>query len=281
MKIAVSAESTCDLGKDLIEKFGIKTIPFEVVLGNDFYKDGEVKAEDIFDFVAKNKILPKTNAINEFEYTEYFQNIKNEYDAVIHVSLSSNISSSCANAKRAAENMENVFVVDSLTLSSGIGLLVLYAKKLVDEGLSAQEIYEKVQNRTSSVQASFVVERLDYLYKGGRCSSLARFGANLLKLRPRIVLKDGKMGSDKNYKGKMGSVIAKYGKDIFADFNTPDLENVFITCSSATEEMMNAAREAVKDLGFKNVYETRAGATITSHCGENTLGILYFNDGVK
>lgn len=279
MKIAISAESTHDLNQALIERYDVKTVPFEIVLKDQCFKDGEICAEEIFAFVEKEKGLPKTNALNEFEYTEYFESLKKDYDAVIHICLSGEMSSSCNNAKRAAQSVGNVYIVDSRNLSTGIGLLVIYARELADMGLEPLEIQKRVQERTSAVQASFIVEKLDYLYKGGRCNSLALLGANLLKIRPRIVVKDGKMSSDKKYRGSMGSVISKYGRELFEEFNTPDLSRVFITYSSATEEMVAAAKEVVSELGFKEVFETRAGATVTSHCGANTLGILYFNDG--
>jgi DegV family protein with EDD domain len=279
MKIAISAESTCDLSKELIEKYDVKVIPFHVTLGNETFKDGELTTEEIFKFVDEKKTLPKTNALNEFEYTEYFEELKKDYDAVIHICLSSGLSSSCNNAMRAAKEVKNVFVVDSLSLSTGIGLLVLYARKLANDGYTPQDIYEKVQARVEKLQVSFVIERLDYLYKGGRCNALSLLGANILKIRPRIVVKNGKMGSDKKYSGTMDKVVAKYGAEVLEEFDTPDLENVFITYTTATPEMVAAAMAAVKEAGFKNVYETHAGCTIASHCGGNTLGILYFNDG--
>ncbi|MBR2384972.1 MAG: DegV family protein [Clostridia bacterium] len=281
MKIAVSVESTNDLTVELLEKYDIKVIPYEIVLGNNVYKDGELSVQELFDFVDKNKILPKTNALNEFEYTEFFEGLKKEYDGVVHIALSSGVTSSCGNAERAASNLENVFVVDSLSLSTGIGMLAIYARELAESGEDAKTIYEKVKARVPNVQASFVIERLDYLHKGGRCSSLALFGANLLHIRPRIVLKNGKMSSDKKYRGNMASVVDKYCNDVFTDYNTPDLDKVFITYTTATPEMISVARNACEKIGFKNIYETHAGGTIASHCGANTIGILYFNDGNK
>ena len=136
-----------------------------------------------------------------------------------------------------------------------------------------------VAERSKNLQVSFVVERLDYLYKGGRCNSLQLLGANLLKIRPRIVLKDGKMSSDKKYKGNMASVVAKYAAELFTEYNSPDLTRVFITCSTATEEMISAAMKACEDMGFKEIYQTNTGCTVASHCGANTLGIIFFNDG--
>lgn len=279
MKIAISAESTHDLGKDLVEKNGVCFIPYNIVLGDKIFKDGEISTEEIFTYVDQNGTLPKTNAINEYEYTEYFEQLRKEYDAVVHVCLSSGLSSSCSNAIRAGKNVSNVYVVDSLNLSTGIGLLVMYACQLRDKGVDAKTIYEMLESRKEKVQASFVIERLDYLYKGGRCNSLQLFGANLLRLRPRIVVKDGKMSADKKYRGNMEKVVSKYCQETLDEFDTPSLDMVFITYSSATPEMVKSAREALEYRGFKNIYETTAGCTISSHCGGNTLGILYFNDG--
>lgn len=279
MKIAISVESTNDLSRELLDKYDIKVIPYHIILGNEEITDGERSAEDIFAFVDKNKILPKTTAINRFEYEEYFSSLKKEYDAVVHITLSGEITSACANAIAAATSFENVFAVDSKSLSTGIGLLAIYARELADAGVSPADIAEKLTERREKLQVSFVVEKLEYLYKGGRCSSLQLLGANLLKIRPRIVLKNGKMVSDKKYRGRMDAVIAKYCDDVLADFSTPDLSRVFITYTTATPEMVQAARSALENRGFKDIFETRAGCTIASHCGANTLGILYFNDG--
>ena len=279
MKIAVSVESTNDLSKELLQKYDIKVIPFQIVLGDKSFKDGEVTVQEMFNYVDENGVLPKTNALNEFEYTEFFTELKKEYDGIIHVTLSSGLTSSCGNAKRAAENFENVFVVDSLSLSTGIGLLAIYARELANAGKSATEIAKLVEERTAKISCTFVIERLDYLHKGGRCSSLALFGANLLKLRPRIIVKEGKMSSDKKYKGSMPSVVARYCAETLGEFNTPDLERVFITYTTAMPEMLENAENALKAAGFKNIYHAHAGGTIASHCGANTLGIIYFNDG--
>ena len=281
MKIAVSVESTNDLSKELLEKYDIKVIPYTITLGDMTFKDGEHTTQEMFEYVDKYNTLPKTTALNEYEYTEFFKGMLESYDAVVHICLSSGITSSCGNAERAAKNVENAYVVDSKSLSTGIGLLAIYARELAEEGLSAAEITEKVQARAEKLQVSFVIERLDYLYKGGRCSSIQLLGANLLKIRPRIVLKDGKMISDKKFRGSMGGVVAKYCAETLKDFDTPDLKRAFITYTTATTEMAEAARKACETAGFKEILETRAGGTIASHCGANTLGILYFNDGEK
>ena len=277
MKIAITAESTIDLPRELLEKYDIKTLPFTVILGDKDYKDGEITAQDIFKFVEENKILPKTSAINEAQYTEFFESVLKDYNAVVHFCLSSQISSACNNAKLAAEQLNNVYIVDSRSLSTGIALLAIYARELAESGKSAEEIYNLCENRTNDVQASFVVKKLDYLHKGGRCSSIALLGANLLSIRPEIVLNDGKMISAKKYLGKMEKVIEKYCKDVIAENPNPDKKYAFVTYTTATEEMVNIAKSALQNAGFETIYETTAGATITSHCGENTLGILFLN----
>ncbi len=283
MKIAISTESTSDMTKEMLEKYDIHILPYEIMLGDKTFYDGELTTQEMFDYVDKTGTLPKTAAINEFRYTEYFESLLKDYDGVVHISLSSGLTSSTNNAIIAANNLKNCYAVDSKSLSTGIALLAIYARKLADKGLTPKEIYEAVNKRVPHLQVSFVVERLDYLYKGGRCSSLALLGANLLKIRPRIVVKndDGKMVSDKKYRGKMEQVVEKYCADTLAEFNTPDKSVGFVTYTSATEGMAANAIRAMKEAGFEEIYETRAGGTIASHCGANTLGILYINDGDK
>lgn len=279
MKTLITAESTIDLPKELLEKYQIKTIPYMVLLGDKDFKDGEIEPTEIFKFVDEKKILPKTSAINKQQYTDFFKENLKSCDAIVHFSLSGQITSSTQNAKDAAAELENVYVVDTQSLSTGIALLAIYARKLADSGLEAKEIYEKASARVPSVQASFVVKKLEYLYKGGRCSALAYFGANLMKIRPQIILKDGKMGVHRKYRGNMDKVVENYCKDTLDEFNNPDLSVGFVTYTTATPEMVEAAKRSLQEKGFKTIYETRAGATISSHCGENTLGILYINDG--
>lgn len=279
MKIAISMESTCDLPKELLKKYDFKTVPYSVILGDDVLLDNEEVPPKIFEYVEKTGVLPKTSAINEVAFKEYFSNLLKDYDAVIHITLSMGITSSGSHAIAVAEKLKNVYIIDSKSLSTGIALLGIYAKKLADQGLEPQEIVEKVEARVPHVQASFVVERLDYLYKGGRCNALSLFGANLLKIRPQIVLKEGLMKPAKRYRGKMPKVITDYCKDTLEEFDTPDKSVGFVTYTTATPEMLENATTALKNAGFKEIYQTVAGGTITSHCGEHVLGILYLNDG--
>lgn len=279
MKIAITAESTVDMPKELLEKFNIKTLPYTILLGDDIELDGEGIADKIFEYVGKTKILPKTSAINDVQYKEFFDEILKDYDAIVHISLSSGLSSSFSNARRVSEEYNNVKVIDSASLSTGIALLAVYASELAKQGYGLEEIVQMVEKRVPFVQASFVLKRLDYLFKGGRCSRLQLFGANLLKLRLQILVDGGKMEPAKKFRGNMESCIMEYVDETLATFNNPDLENVFITYSSASPETVEKIREKLKARGFKNIYDTRASGTITSHCGEDCLGILYINDG--
>ena len=279
MKIALSAESTVDFQSDLIKKYDLNITPFTILLGDKCAEDGDITTQEIIEFVNKNNVLPKTSAVNESQYDEFFAKLLKDNDAIIHFTISSEISSAYNNAVNSSKKFKNVYIVDSRSLSTGIGLQVIYARKLIDKGLDIQEIYEKCQKRVPSVQASFILKRLDYLYKGGRCSSLALLGANILKIRPQIIVKDGKMISGKKYRGEYEHNVISYVNDTLEQFNNPDLEEVFITYTTANPDTVAKVKEILSERGFKNIHETNANATITSHCGENTIGILYINDG--
>jgi DegV family protein with EDD domain len=215
------------------------------------------------------------------QFDEHFDKLLQDYDAVVHFSLSSELSCAYSNAVRSAEKYKNVFVIDTKTLSTGIALLAIYGAELVSKGVHAKEVYEKCLKRVPFVQASFELNRLDYLFKGGRCSSLAYFGANLLKIRPQILVKDGKMISGKKYRGSYEHVVKNYCQDTLQMFDNPDLTRAFVTYTTADESVVNTAKEYLENAGFKEILVTRAGGTITSHCGENCLGILFMNDGEK
>lgn len=277
-KIAISLDSACDLSKELIEKYDFKIIPFGVNLGDKFFYDGEITPEEIFEYADNNKTLPKTNAVNEEAFKEHFAKILNDYDAIIHFSISSEMSSAYQNAVNASKNFKNVYVVDSRTLSTAISLEAIYAKKLTETMDDPAKIVELVKKRIPAVQASFIIERLDYLYKGGRCSGLALLGANLLKIRPEIEVLNGNMKNTEKFRGKMADCVTKYCRATLEKYNHPDKSVIFITHSVADKELVDAAKAVVSEYGFENVYETTTGCTVSSHCGKNTLGILYIND---
>lgn len=275
MKIAISTESACDLPKALIEEYDIHVLPYHLVIGDEEYLDGELSADEVIARAEQKRVLPKTAAINESEFTEHFGKLLADYDAVVHISLSSEITSATGNARAAAAKAGNVYVVDSRTLSSGIGLLAVYAAELARAGLTAVEIAARVAEKTAYVQCSSVIEKTDYLYKGGRCNSLAHFGANLLKIRPRITVRRGKIGTDRKYHGNILRVLERYCREILADF-PPDKGMAIVVYTTATPEMIAVGRKACENAGFERVYEAQAGGTVTSHCGSHVLGIMYF-----
>ena len=281
MKIAITTETTCDLSQDLIAKNDIKVLPLTVILGEKSGLDGiDITPQDIFDYAENHKDLPRTSAVNEFSYEDFFGKVLKKYDAIVHIALSSGLSSSYENAVNVSKRLKNVFVIDSLNLSTGIGLQVLYACRLRDKGFSPEEIVKRVEARRSSVQASFFVNTIDYLYKGGRCSKVAAIGAIVLKIKPQILVKqDGKMVPGSKYFGRKTQACKAYCEDVLKTFNNPDKSIIFITHTHANEEVVEVARNILKERGFSNIVETYAGATITSHCGQGTLGILYYNDG--
>ena len=277
MKIVISAESTIDLPKELLDKYNIMTTPFTINLGDELIEDHFGVSKEIFEFVDKSKKLPKTSAVSPDQFKTHFENLKKDYDAIVHVSLSSLISSAYNNACMVAKEMENVYVVDSKSLSTGIALLAIKGKDLIDEGKDAKEIFETLQALTPKVEASFVLERLNYLHKGGRCSALALLGANILKIKPQIILSVGRMIVGKKYMGNMTKVVDKYIDDLLDNNPNPILEHVFITHSSPMPEAEKILTEKLENRGFKYIHNTLAGGTISSHCGPNCIGVLFLN----
>ena len=277
MKIVISAESTIDLPKELLDKYNIKTTPFTINLGDELIEDHFGVSKEIFEFVDKSKKLPKTSAVSPDQFKTHFENLKKDYDAIVHVSLSSLISSAYNNACMVAKEMENVYVVDSKSLSTGIALLAIKGKDLIDEGKDAKEIFETLQALTPKVEASLVLERLNYLHKGGRCSALALLGANILKIKPQIILSVGRMIVGKKYMGNMTKVVDKYIDDLLDSNPNPILEHVFITHSSPMPEAEKILTEKLENRGFKYIHNTLAGGTISSHCGPNCIGVLFLN----
>lgn len=277
MKICVSAESTVDLSKELLKKYNIHTTPFGINFNDQLVEDGEGVAEEIFAFVEKSKVLPKTSAVSPEQYENYFTELKKDYDAIIHITLSSNMSCAYNNACLIAREMENVYVIDSKNLSTGIALLAIYASSLVKKGLSAEEINYMVNARVDKVKSSFVLDQLKYMYKGGRCNAVTLLGANLLKIKPQIVVSNGKMGVGKKYRGAINKVIETYANDVIAELGDTDKSIVFITHSSEMTEAEKIVEEKLKSAGFETIYNTFAGGTICSHCGPGCLGILYMD----
>ena len=278
--IIISTDSTSDLPKELIEKYDIKVLPLSIVSDTDSKKDGvEINARDVFEYQRKNGKLLKTAAANMVEWGEFFDSF-GENDGIINFTISGEMSSTFTNSRVAAEEREGVYSIDSQNLSTGIGLLILTACDLREQGLSAKEIYEKIEALKPLVRSSFVIDTLEFLHKGGRCSAVAALGANLLKLKPCIEVANGKMGVAKKYRGKITDVIRSYVKDKLADYDKINNEKVFITHTMDDENMfiVDEMVAYVKDnYDFKNVYVSTAGCTVSVHCGPNTLGILYID----
>ena len=284
MKIKLITDSSSDVSLEFYKKNNIRVIPIAVILGDSEYRDlYDMTVQDIFDFVAKTKKLPKTAATGAETFKKIFEEECSDGSHVIYIGLGSALSTTFASAKKAENEINNgrVHCIDSKNLSTGEMLLLLYAKDLIDSNkYSPEEIVRKIEDRVSSVQTSFVVDTLEYLYKGGRCSMLAMFGANLLKLKPKLQVIDGKIVSTDKYRGKMLPVYLKYVDDTLAKFNNPDTTRCFITHASADEELVSEVVKHVKEKNiFKEVIESVANGTVTSHCGKGTLGILYINDG--
>ena len=279
MRIRISADSTCDLSKELLEKYDVAITPLYIRLGEKDLRDSiEVTRDDIFSYVERTKSIPTTAAVNVGDYVDFFTKVKEEgYDGIVHFTISADMSSCYQNACLAAGTFENVYIVDSRTLSTGIGHLVLDACELRDEGKTAKEIFDILEERKQKLDVSFVLDTLRYLALGGRCNSLLAFGANILNIKPSIQVKEGKMGVDKKYRCSFERAVVRYINDKLADHDSLNLKRIFITDSGCSDEVRNAAEEAVlKNAPFAEVIHTRAGCTISSHCGPNCIGILFY-----
>ena len=277
MKIKILSDSTCDLSQQILEQHNISLIPLTVVKDGQQYKDGvSITPSDIFAHVAAGGDLCSTSANSVGEYADEFAKYAKEYDGVLVINLGSGFSSCYQNACIAASDFDNVKVVDSQNLSTGQGLVVLEACRLAKECASLEELQEKVQAFTEKVEASFLVDKLTYLAKGGRCSSVAALGANLLNLKPCIDVKDGKMGVSKKYRGKYIKCLTSYVQERLEGREDIRRDVVFVTMTSVEPDEYAAVLEAVKQYGqFETVYETLAGCTVSCHCGPGTLGVLF------
>ena len=277
MNIKITSDSTCDLSKELVEKYDIAVIPLTVIKDGKNYSDGvDITTADIFAHVAGGGDLCTTAALNIDEYMTVFNRYAGQYDGVIHINISSGFSSCYQNACLAAEEFDNVRVIDSKNLSTGQGLIVLKACELAKTCQSLDELVEKINEITPKVEASFLLDRLEYMVKGGRCSSAAALGANLLGLKPCIEVKDGKMGVVKKYRGNYSKCLASYVKERLANRDDLDREHLFVTRTPVSDDCLHAVENAVTEFAdFENVYWTEAGCTVSCHCGPGTLGVLF------
>lgn len=277
MRVKIISDSTCDLSPELLERYDIAITPLCVIKdGKEFHDGVDITPADIFAHVDGGGELCSTAAVSQFEYTEMFTRYAKEYDEVVQINIGSNFSCCYQNACLAAQEFDNVFVVDSGNLSTGQGLLVVAAAKLAQQGVSGIEIAERVRALVPKVEASFLIERLDYMRKGGRCSTVAALGANLLKLKPCIEVREGKMSVCKKYRGSFEKCIRQYVKERLDGRTDIAGDLAFITHPACQKNVVDAAMEEAARYGaFDEVIETRAGCTVSCHCGPDTLGILF------
>lgn len=277
MAIKITSDSTSDLTPELLARYDITILPLYVSLGSDTYRDGvDVHPDDLFSYVDRTGQLPSTAAVNVADYQSCFSKFSPNYDAVIHINIGSDFSSCYQNACLAAEDFDNVYVVDSCNLCNGHGLVVMEAALRAERGDTAENIVTYLKELTERVETSFVVDKLDYLVKGGRCSSAAALGANLLKLKPCIELTDGKMHVGKKYRGSFDKVLQDYVRDRLSGRQDLALDRIFLVHTRCDAETVEAVRQEIKKYAnFGEIIETVAGSTISCHCGPNTLGIMF------
>ena len=277
MNIKILSDSTCDLSQDLLTQNNITLIPLTVIKDGEPYSDGvTITPQDIFDHVAAGGGLCSTTAVNVGEYEDWFAKYARDYDGVILINISSEFSSCHQNARLAADNFDNVRVIDSRNLSTGQGLVVLKACELAKTATDLDQLQAELNAFTEKVEASFVLDRLEYMVKGGRCSSAAALGANLLNLKPCIEVKNGKMSVVKKYRGNYSKCLASYVKDRLSGRDDIAHGTLFVTRTPVSQDCLDAVAAAVSECKpFQNTYWTEAGCTVSCHCGPGTLGVLF------
>ena len=280
MSFIISSDSTCDLNAEQIAKENIKIYALTIFLGGKQYRDNvDITIDQVLKFVDDGGDLPKTSAVSVDEYVDFFKELTADGSQVIHFNISSKDSSCYDHAVAASKMVEGVFVVDSMQLSSGQGLLIMKACDMRAKGMTAKEVFDEIERMKLNARTSFVVDRLDYLHKGGRCSLIALIGAKILKLHPHISMINGALTVKKKYSGNMLRCIRQYVSDLAEEFKSYDKTRVFITHCNADPELVEAAKEKVKELfDFNEIIETHAGTTVGSHCGKNTLGVLFITE---
>ena len=274
--IKITTDSTCDLPKQLLEQYDITVFPLGIVKAGKLYHDGvDIRTADISAHVEAGGEITTTNAVNAADYEDTFRSLAGKYDAVIHINIGSGFSCCCQNAKLAAEEVPEVYVVDSENLTVGHGLLVLAAAEAAEEGKSVAEILNLLEDMVPRLETSFVLDRLDYMKKGGRCSSVTALGANLLKLHPCVEVIGNKMSVTKKYRGNIAKVVGDYVRDRLRDRTDLDCSRAFLVDTCPGDELAAIAREVLREDGrFGEILEAKAGCTIFCHCGPNTLGLI-------
>ncbi len=282
-KVRIMADSTCDLSKELIQKYGIGILPLNIVMDDTCYLDGiETNPDAIYAWADAKRTTPKTAAPGIEAAMEFLRPIKDAGDEICFFGISEQMSATCQVMRLAAGELEyedHVCVIDSMNLSTGIGLQVLHAAELAAQGASLKELEETLKEYRERVRASFVVDTLTYLHRGGRCSSVAALFGNTLKLKPRIAVTAGKMGVSKKYRGNRRKTVLDYVKDMEENLLLAERTHVFITHSGIEAEIVEEVRGYLKSLNhFDEIHETRAGGVISSHCGPGTLGVLFVEE---
>lgn len=279
-KFIISSDSTCDLSEKLIKENDIRLLPLTITLGEEQFKDGvNITTPEVLDYVDRTGVLPKTSANSVYDYEEFFKQLTAEGYGVLHFNISSEDSACYNNACLAAKSFDNVYVVDSRQLSTGQGLLVMKACDYKKEGATLKECYEKIEAIKNNARTSFVVDRLDFLHKGGRCSLLSLLGAKILKIHPHITMIDGSLKVKRKCSGSMVRSCEQYVQDLAQEYTSYDKTRVFITHCMASDAILSAVRAKVEELfDFDEIIETNAGTTISSHCGKNTIGVLFIEE---
>ncbi|MBR3675216.1 MAG: DegV family protein [Bacilli bacterium] len=278
-KIVISSESSLDLKKDEAAKYHIHVIPYTLLFGDECALDGEYGAKDIFAYTKRTGKLAKTSAINAEEYKRRFTELLKDHDYLIHFSIGAKISSTYEHALQAASEFEGkVHIVNTMNLSGGIALQAIYARELIEQGKSFKEVCDEIDRRAPYMHGSFALESVDYLYKGGRCNALAMLGANLLKLRPQILLADGKMVCGKKFRGKKEKWVFDYLEETLSANKNPDLTRVFVAYTEIDKELLDKAYNRLKEFGFKEIIVHEAQGTVSCHAGPGTFGIFFYNN---
>lgn len=278
--VKIISDSTCDLSPELIAKYDIDILPLHILLGEDEYEDGKnITPEEIYSWSDENKTTPKTSAPALTDAIELFKQYIDEGREIVCFSISSSMSTSGNVMRIAAEELEaedRITVIDSANLSTGIGLLVIEAAIMAQNNHTVEEIVSAIEALKPNVRASFVVDTLTYLYRGGRCNAVSAMAGGVLKLHPKIVVENGAMNASKKYRGKINSAIMTYVKDMEDDLKAARPNRVFITHSGCDCTIVEEVHSYLENLGvFSEILETRAGGVISSHCGPGTLGVLF------
>ena len=278
--VMITADSTCDLSEELLSRYKVKILPLTILLGEESFLDGaHYTPADMYRRYRADGTLPKTAAPSLQQITDFFTPFLNEGYEIVHLDISSDLSSTCSNARIVAGELEGVYVVDSRMLSTGVGLLAIEGAECRDRGMSAADIAEHLTALTGKVDTSFVLDTLEFMWKGGRCSGVAALGANLLKLKPGLEMKDGKLGVYKKYRGNINSVYRQYITERLSGRKVRP-GHVFITESGEIEQSVIDELEALvrQLIDVKEIHHTIAGCTVSSHCGPKTLGVLFINE---